>query len=124
MPREDVPDWYVEHLRRRYRIFLKYVRRWRRWARRIAEVVRRRVDPRAEVIVFGSVVKGRATGGSDVDVLIVTERARELRPHEVREIVEEELNLPEDHPFEFHLATPREFETRWRRFLDEYERVA
>jgi len=120
---EEIPEWYVRYLRRRYRIFLKYVRRWRRWTRRIAEVVRKRIDPRAEVIVFGSVVKGKATGGSDVDVLIVTERARELRPHDVRGIVEEELNLPEDHPFEFHLTTPKEFENRWRRFLDGYERV-
>ncbi|AAM02498.1 nucleotidyltransferase domain-containing protein [Methanopyrus kandleri] len=123
MSRGDVPDWYVKYLRRRYRLFLEYVRRWRYWVRRIAEVIRERVDPRAEVIVFGSVVKGRATGGSDVDVLVVTERARELRPHEVAGIVEEELDLPEDHPFEFHLTTPEGFETRWRRFLDEYERV-
>ncbi|WP_457620845.1 hypothetical protein [Methanopyrus sp.] len=58
-----------------------------------------------------------------MDVLVVTERARELRPHEVERIVEEEMDLPEDHPFEFHLTTPEGFETRWRRFLDEYERV-
>ncbi|WP_457614239.1 hypothetical protein [Methanopyrus sp.] len=57
---EEVPDWYVRYLRRRYRLFLRYVRRWRYWVRRIA--VRERVDPRAEVIAFGNVVvKGKAT---------------------------------------------------------------
>ncbi|WP_457620846.1 hypothetical protein [Methanopyrus sp.] len=59
---EEVSDWYVRYLRRRYRLFLRYVRRWRYWVRRIARVVRERVDPRAEVIAFGNVVvKGKAT---------------------------------------------------------------
>ncbi len=57
---EEVPEWYVKYLRQRYRVFLKYVRRWRCWARRIAEVVRKRIDPWAEMIVFGSVVKPQA----------------------------------------------------------------
>ncbi|WP_148689193.1 hypothetical protein [Methanopyrus sp. SNP6] len=42
-------------------------------------MIRERVDPRAEVIALDSVVKGMVTGGSDVDVLVITERARELK---------------------------------------------
>ncbi|MEM1509148.1 MAG: nucleotidyltransferase domain-containing protein [Thermofilaceae archaeon] len=48
------------------------VRNWREYAARIAEVARA-VLPGASVYVFGSVVRGEHTGGSDVDILVLSE---------------------------------------------------
>ena len=49
---------------------VRLARQWRYWSRRIAEAARE-VLGECEVYVFGSIVEGRATGGSDVDILIV-----------------------------------------------------
>ena len=65
------------------------------------------------IYVFGSVIEGHATGGSDVDVLIVADRL--LKDFRVRgnlkAEIEEVAGLPLYHPFEIHLATREEAET-------------
>ncbi len=66
-----------------------------------------------EIYVFGSVIEGKFTAGSDVDILIKAKRV----PKSVREKasiivrIEEKANLPYDHPFEFHLVDESGF--RW-----------
>jgi len=92
------------------------VEEWRSWTPRIANAVKSLLTD-ARVYVFGSVVRGDHTGGSDVDILIVsgsipeglTERAR------VRSRIEEEADLPTLHPFEIHLATREEAKTYFRK---------
>ena len=65
-----------------------------------------------EVYVFGSVIEGRAAGGSDVDLLIVAKRLpRDFRVRSgLKAEIEELANLPLYHPFEIHLATKEEAE--------------
>ncbi|WP_457753227.1 nucleotidyltransferase domain-containing protein [Thermococcus sp.] len=61
---------------------------------------------KCEVYVFGSVVEGKFTAGSDVDILI---KAKKI-PKNVKERasiiveIEEKAGLPYDHPFELHLV--------------------
>ncbi|MEO2240467.1 MAG: nucleotidyltransferase domain-containing protein, partial [Euryarchaeota archaeon] len=103
--------------RRNYR---EFVARWREWGGRIAEVARRLLGEGTRVFVFGSAVKGEALPGSDLDVLIVSEEVPEDledRVDLIREL-ERELDLPEHHPIEFHLATPEEYGEVWRALLD------
>ncbi len=116
-------DLYVLEARVNRRNYREFVLRWRTWGERIAEVARRLLGEGTRVFVFGSAVKGEALPGSDLDVLIVSERVPEDvegRVDIIREL-EGELGLPERHPIEFHLATPEEYEEVWKALLDEYQ---
>ena len=63
--------------------------------------------------MFGSVVEGCITGGSDVDVLIVADQLPgnfKVRGN-LKAQIEEAANLPLYHSFEIHMATREEAET-------------
>ncbi|AEC52250.1 hypothetical protein PNA2_1335 [Pyrococcus sp. NA2] len=64
-----------------------------------------------EVYVFGSVLTGKFTAGSDVDLLIKVPRAPKS-PRERAELkakIEELAGLPDYHPFEFHIVDEEGF---------------
>jgi len=65
--------------------------------------------------VFGSVVEGKATGGSDVDILIVSDKIPENSRDRgnLKAKIEEMTGLPLSHPFEIHLANKHDF--KWYR---------
>ncbi|WP_324736354.1 nucleotidyltransferase domain-containing protein [Thermococcus sp. SY098] len=65
-----------------------------------------------EVYVFGSVLEGRFTAGSDVDILIKVKKMPENVKQRASIIVkiEEKAGLPYDHPFELHLVDENGFE--------------
>ncbi len=94
----------------------RMLREWREWVRRIARVARELI-PDAEVYVIGSIIRGDYTGGSDVDVLIVSPNAPKtlLSRAKVKVLIEERLNLPHYHPFEIHVLRPEEAEAYLRR---------
>ncbi|MEM2238441.1 MAG: nucleotidyltransferase domain-containing protein [Candidatus Caldarchaeum sp.] len=77
---------------------------WRKYVREIARAVSK-VLPDAKVYVFGSVVKGEAVGGSDVDILAVSQHtpASNLERAKVKLRIEEEAGLPLYHPFEIYI---------------------
>ena len=94
---------------------VKLAREWRAWVRRIA-LAAKEVLGECEVYVFGSVAEGRAVGGSDVDVLIVsksTPRTNRGR-WEVLTRIEVLAGLPYYHPYQIHLVTPGEAEWYFR----------
>jgi len=84
---------------------------WRFWCEAIAKAAYEVLGP-CHVYVFGSIAEGRVTGGSDVDVLIIADSLPEnFRARgELIARIEEEANLPLYHPFQIHLATPKEAE--------------
>ena len=89
----------------------RLVREWRFWVEGIARAANNVLGP-CVVYVFGSVAEGRATGGSDVDVLIVAESLPgdfRVRAETIARI-EEVAGLPLYHPFQIHLATRGEAE--------------
>jgi len=98
--------WSILKVRRELR---ELALNWRQWAEKIAEATRKILDS-CEVYVFGSVVEERATGGSDVDLLIISTRLPEnwKGRGELKARIEEEAGLPPSHPFEIHLASPAE----------------
>ena len=87
------------------------IRQWRVWSAAIAEAAVKVLGP-CEVYVFGSVVEGHETGGSDVDVLVVAEHlpTRFKVRGELKAKIEVEAKLPLYHPFEIHLVTREEAE--------------
>lgn len=89
----------------------KLAQNWRFWSERIAKAAREVLGP-CQVYVFGSVVKKRVTGASDVDVLIVGNKLpMDCRGRgNLKAKIEEEARLPLYHPFQIHLATKEEAE--------------
>jgi len=103
---------YVDILVRR----AEMVKNWREYVSSLAEAVRA-IIPGSRVYVFGSVVEGRSTGGSDVDVLIVSDRIPRgnLERARLKVRIEELSSLPPYHPFELHLADREEGEWYFKR---------
>ena len=93
----------------------KFIDEWDRWAERIA-LAARDVLGKCEVYVFGSVVEGKAIGGSDIDILIVCDKIPEKSKDRADIIVkiEELAKLPLFHPFEIHIVNKREAEWYWK----------
>ena len=98
--------------------YLELRRDYRRVAGEVKRIVRE-IDPRAEVYVFGSVVKGRCTGASDIDILVVTDMVDRRYDFMVR------VYKAVDAPVELHVASPEQFERWYRRFIasDELVRI-
>lgn len=106
------------------RLRAEMVREWRRWAHRIASAARA-VLPGAEIYAFGSAVEGRLTGGSDVDLLVISEDLpdKALGRCSLKVKMEDLAGLPSYHPFEIHLVTPKEAERYLRRIRDKMEKL-
>ncbi|ACB39449.1 nucleotidyltransferase domain-containing protein [Pyrobaculum neutrophilum] len=107
------PPWLEAAMRRR-----KYLENWRTYAAEICREARRHLGD-ARVVVFGSVVRGDWTPDSDIDILIISEKA----PQDPTERAKINTALREaigDYaaPFEFHYATPRQYAEWYSRFID------
>ena len=98
----------------RYRA--EMLKEWRAWAERVARAVKR-ILPKSEVYVLGSVVRGDYTGGSDIDILIVSNRIPEglLKRAELKRSIEETANLPITHQIQIHLTRRSEADNYIRR---------
>lgn len=73
----------------------------------------KRIIGEAEVIPFGSVVEGKATATSDLDILVIV-KVLPRNAHSRAQIVgkiEEAAGLPPLHPVQIHLATWEEAES-------------
>lgn len=64
--------WSLSGISRSRLEMVRLAREWRYWSKKLAEAARR-VLGGCEVHVFGSVAEGRAVGGSDVDIPIVSD---------------------------------------------------
>jgi len=90
---------------------IRLARRWRYWSRRIAEASKSVLGD-CEVYVFGSYIEGEATGGSDVDILIISDRVPQKTSvrWDLISRIEDLSGLPPFHPYEIHLVNRREAE--------------
>lgn len=75
--------------------YYKALGKWRELARRAASLIRKRY-PDARVYVYGSVVEGRYTAASDLDLLVLTQNAtgRARDTAELTLWLEDELGVP------------------------------
>ncbi|MEM4528187.1 MAG: nucleotidyltransferase domain-containing protein [Desulfurococcaceae archaeon] len=80
------------------------------------------IDPTCRVMIFGSYVRGKMRPDSDVDVLLVTELARNpwMRAKLYKKIFED-LGL--EHIFQVHIVTSEEYEKWYKKFIDIYVEV-
>ncbi|MEM1611069.1 MAG: nucleotidyltransferase domain-containing protein [Sulfolobales archaeon] len=95
---------------------LRYLKNYMEVARRAKEIIME-IDPEAEVYVFGSVVRGRYTAASDIDILVITRRI------ELKYLIMVEVYRRLEAPIELHVTTPEIFERWYRRFIAPEEMI-
>ncbi|MDJ0269093.1 MAG: nucleotidyltransferase domain-containing protein [Aigarchaeota archaeon] len=108
-------DAVVESAGRR----LAYLNNWREAAGKIREIVME-FYPDARVFVFGSVLSGRITAASDIDLLVI--RGEDARRVDSLVRAEAWRRMPYC-PAPLHFATEREFSRWYMRFIDKFVEV-
>ena len=99
----------------------KYYENAIEYVRKMKEIVRKR-DKDAQVLIFGSYVKGNMKPNSDIDVLIITKLAENIWDR-VKLRVEIAKEIGDYTPFEIHIVTPSEYENWYKKFIDKYIEV-
>jgi len=114
MDRKTIIDFQLDILK----IFEKYHKNIDKYVQDIKILVKKH-DPNAKIILFGSYVKGLMRKDSDIDILIITDLAKEVdaRVRLRMEIAEEIGDLT---PFETHIITQDEYENWYKKFIDKY----
>lgn len=97
---------------------LRNIREYKKIVARIKEIALRHCE-NAEVYVFGSVLSGKVTASSDIDVLIIANLADESRTKLKADILRE-LGFP---PVEIHVVSKEEFKRWYSKFIDKIERI-
>ena len=88
------------------------------YLKRIKEICRK-IDPNCKLIVFGSYVRGSMRADSDVDILLIMDRAYNASYRgQVRATIAREIGLIT--PLEIHIITTKEYEEWYRKFIDVY----
>ena len=102
----------------------KMLREWKTWVQRIARIAQELL-PDVQVYVIGSVVRGDQVGGSDVDILIISQNVprKAIERAEIKALIEEKLELPPYHPFEIHLLTPQEAQLYLKKAGDHVQKI-
>lgn len=101
-------ELYIEEGKRALEAMSNYVE----IARRIKELASELVG-NARVYVFGSVVKGRYTAASDIDILIITNSRKE-----VIDALKARIYSEIDAPIQVHIVTQEQYERWYRRFIN------
>ena len=93
----------------------RIIEKWREYVLRIASACKNILGD-CEVYVFGSVVENKWTGGSDVDILVVSDNVPSTSKERAEIIarIEEKADLPLSHPFEIHLTKREEADWYWK----------
>jgi len=95
----------VQALERYYKAKYERFKSLLRWRDQLPELLEavRNVLPDAKVYVFGSALRNELTANSDVDILVVSDRALGSQRHKLAVAIEEKLRNP--FIFEIHLTT-------------------
>jgi predicted nucleotidyltransferase len=92
------------------------LRNWKEIAKCVKEIISK-IDPSAEIYVFGSVVRGEYTGASDIDILVITNNIE--KKYEIMVKVYKKINAP----VELHIVSPEQYRRWYIRFINENELV-
>ncbi len=99
----------------------KYFENYREYAEIIKEVAKKLLGE-VRVIVFGSVVEGKHTPASDIDVLICSKNMPNSKEERSRIVAEILRKVGINSPFEIHMADEGEFEW-YMRFVKVFEEI-
>lgn len=74
---------------------------------------------KVDVYVFGSLVEGKPTALSDIDILIVAENISQQEIYKLKVQAYKATKAP----IELHVVSPKEFESWYKRFISELEKI-
>ena len=103
---------------------IKYFENYLEYSKKIKEKAQELLGDYVRVLVFGSVVRGDWWIGSDIDILIISDKLSSnwIENREIR--TEIKKSIGSFHPFQIHLTTPEEYESWYKRFIkDDYIEV-
>ncbi|MEM3046874.1 MAG: nucleotidyltransferase domain-containing protein [Candidatus Bathyarchaeia archaeon] len=95
---------------------LEQLNNYRQAAKRAKEIINAFWSD-AKVYVFGSVLEGKITAASDIDILIVADGVSREEAYRAKAAVYKAV----DAPVELHMASTAELEHWYKRFLDKLE---
>lgn len=95
---------------------IQYLKKWREVAEQVKSIVKN-FDPKAEVYVFGSVISGKYTGASDLDILVITNTID--KKYDIMVEVYKSIEAP----IELHIVTPWQFKKWYSRFISKNQLV-
>ncbi|MEM3403163.1 MAG: nucleotidyltransferase domain-containing protein [Nitrososphaeria archaeon] len=101
--------------------FKKYYENVNHYVNKIKALVRK-YDPSARVILFGSYVRGNMGPDSDIDVLLITRLASDVKER-VRLRIEIKRAIGDLTPFEIHIVTEEEYKSWYKKFIDQHVEV-
>lgn len=107
-------EGYVESGKRT----LKQLKDFRKIARKVKRMAEG-VWEGCKVYVFGSVLDGRYTASSDIDILLVVDGIGREEAVRVKAMILRAI----DAPIELHIVSREEFERWYRRFIDKLEEI-
>jgi hypothetical protein len=105
---------YIKHGKRA----LEHLANYREVSRKVKEIVQESWGD-SRVYVFGSVIEGRITAGSDIDILVVADGVTRDDANRMKARVAKET----DAPVQLHVASIKEYENWYRRFAGRLEPV-
>ena len=109
---------YEKVVSKGYEMYVK-LKNYRRYASEVKDIVRG-FWPDARVYVFGSVLTGRFTAASDIDVLVIIDGEVDMETvYKVKVRVKREV----DAPIELHIVNRDTYERWYRRFIDRIEEI-
>jgi hypothetical protein len=97
---------------------LRQLNNYREVARKVKSIANA-VWSRSKVYVFGSVIKGKQTAMSDIDILIVVDGVTQEEAYAVKAKIYGSI----DAPIELHVASSEEYKHWYMRFIDKLEEI-
>lgn len=102
-------ELYIEEGKRALEAMSNYVE----VAKKVKKLASELVGGNVRVLVFGSVVRGKYTAASDIDILIITNVSKEAA-----DALKARIYNEVDAPIQIHVATQEQYERWYRRFID------
>lgn len=88
----------------------EYLKNYMQIALKVKEIIKK-IDQDAKIYVFGSVVRGKYTASSDIDILVITNNIDKKYQMKVSAYKEIEASI------EIHVTTPEKFDKWYKRFI-------
>ena len=99
---------------------IRYLKNYHKVAVHVKEMIHE-FDEYAEVYVFGSVVEGRYTASSDIDILIISDRIPREKRAEIKAKIRGKIGIQV--PIQLHIATREEYNKWYRRFITTFQKI-
>lgn len=104
-----------------YRLRKHYVEKAEDYLKEMKKICKS-LDPNCELIVFGSYVKRRMRIDSDIDVIVITEKAPDPS-YRARIFIEIARRIGEVTPFQIHIVTKKEYREWYSKFIDSWREI-